>query len=243
MTTADSRTAEHTGTFVRWVLVTMCVAGFAAAMVSVILAPLLLIRLSAPGDDYSRASDIGQAYGAASAVIATLTLAVVMAGLAVQHRQLRNERVRSMLGSTEELVKIAMDEPVYRQCWGARVAPEGLDEDLFYYCNRILKAWKQGWDLREMSETQTRRFLANFFDSEVPRRFWELHGDWHETVKARSRREQFLAIVNEEYLRATKGGPPSRARETREPPARTSSKSRRQNTVEHDYLNGRRVVP
>ncbi|MFF5077993.1 DUF6082 family protein [Actinoplanes sp. NPDC000266] len=166
-------------------LTAMCALAFTAAMASVLVTPLVLGRLYAAGGDYSRLSDIGQAYGAASAMIAALTLGVVLAGLAVQRRQLRDDRLRALMDKTDVLVKLAMDEPVYRQCWGARIAPDGMDEDVFYYCNAIVNTWKQAWELRDLPEAQLRGYLERFFDSEVPRLFWRLHGDWHKRARPR----------------------------------------------------------
>jgi hypothetical protein len=187
-------------------------------------------------------SDIGQSYGAASAVISTVALGVVLVGLITQHRQFKSGRLKTLSDMTEELVRLAMDEPVYRQCRGARTAPETIDEDIFYYCNRVLKSWKRAWELRDLPEAQARSYLANFFDSEIPRLFWQIHGDWHMQGKARNRRERFLAMTNEEYLRAVKGGPPSRRREQRQP-SRSAAKSRRQHLLETDRVNGQRMVP
>ena len=68
---------------------------------------------------------------------------------------------------TDELVQLAMDEPMYRQCWGARIAPDDVDEALFYYCNRMIKSWRVAWELRDLSEAQARAYLANFFQRAV----------------------------------------------------------------------------
>ncbi|KUL28897.1 DUF6082 family protein [Actinoplanes awajinensis] len=191
----------------------------AATMISTFLAPFVLARLY-PGDtDFSRVSDIGQAYGAASAVISTLALGGVLVGLVVQYRQYTGDRQRRVEEATAELVRLAMEEPFYQQCWGARVAPEGMDERPFLYCNRLMTAWKQAWAIDVLSEAQAREYLASFFDSEVPRAFWRMHGDWQMRVKLTNRRAHFLMIVNEEYRRAEKAGPPSRPYEP--PPSGT----------------------
>lgn len=46
--------------------------------------------------------------------------------------------------------------------------------------------------------------------SEVPRLFFERHGDWHRRGRNRTHRELFQEFANEEYLRAIKAGPPHR---------------------------------
>jgi len=104
---------------------------------------------------------------------------------------------------------MAIENPRYRQCWG-RVAVDGIDEDLFYYCSFVLKGWARAWELRQIDERQAREYLQGFFDSEVPRRFFEEHGDWHRRGRDRTHRERFHEFANEEYLRAIKAGPPRR---------------------------------
>jgi hypothetical protein len=64
--------------------------------------------------------------------------------------------------------------------------------------------------LRRIDERQAREYLKNFFDSEVPRLFWESHGDWHRPGAMRSPADRFRALINEEFLLAKKSGPPSR---------------------------------
>jgi hypothetical protein len=132
---------------------------FAVATVGVLLIPLILGRLVTSEGDYSRISDIGQAYGAASAVISAVALGLVVLG---QYRQAHRARLQALFDMTDELVQLAMDEPMYRQCWGTRMAPDDIDEALFYYCNRMIKSWKIAWELRDLSEAQARAYLASF---------------------------------------------------------------------------------
>ncbi|MET7401147.1 DUF6082 family protein [Dactylosporangium sp. NPDC005572] len=64
-----------------------------------------------------------------------------------------------------------------------------------------------------LSPLKLRELLRAYFDSEIPRMYWERHGDWHNPRRRWPRREQFEAIVNEEYLCAIKTGPPARCYE------------------------------
>lgn len=223
----------------RLLVVMVGALAFAVTMTTVLMFPLLLGRLFAAGTDYSRISDIGQAYGAASAMISAVALAVVVMG---QHRQARRNRLQALSDVTDDLVQQAMNEPMYRQCWGARMSPEDVDEALFYYCNRMIASWKAAWDLRDLSEAQARAYLASFFDSEIPRLFWRQHGQWQMQAKPRNRRARFVAIINEEYLRAIHAGPPTRTRESSQP-IRRAAKSSRRHLVDADNINERPTVP
>ncbi|MFY1674647.1 DUF6082 family protein [Plantactinospora sp. WMMB334] len=184
-----------------------------ATLLVATVSPAILNRLYRDEDDYSKASDIGQAYGAASALLAALALLVVAASLAVQYNHFRYERIQAVYQRTDDLVKLAIENPEYCQCWGSRVSPEQVDERLFYYCSLVIKSWTRAWERGGLTEPEARHFLTQFFDSEVPRSFWQRHGDWHLHRKPRTRAARFMAMVNEEYLCAVKAGPPSRAYE------------------------------
>jgi hypothetical protein len=143
---------------------------------------------------------------------------------------------------TDELVQLAMDEPMYRQCWGIRMAPDDVDEALFYYCNRMIKSWKAAWELRDLSEAQARAYLTSFFQSEIPRLFWHQHGHLQMQAKFTNRRARFVVMINEEYLRAIRMGPPTRTREFSQP-SRWPAEPRRRKVVEVDTNNERTAVP
>jgi len=186
---------------------------FVATLAVVVASPIILEGVYPASRDYSVAGDVGQAYGGASAVVAAVALLVVAASVLLQYRQHAAQRADLHDQFNEELVSLAMESPKYRQCWGARVSPLDIDEDLFYYCSKIVKMWMQAWELRRIDEQQARDYLKNFFDSEIPRLFWESHGDWHRRGVLRSPADRFRELINEEFLLAKKAGPPSRSRE------------------------------
>jgi hypothetical protein len=185
---------------------------FVATLAVVVASPVILEGVYS-SRDYSVAGNVGQAYGGASAVVAAVALLVVAASVLLQYRQHAAQRADSLGNFNEELVTLAMECPKYRQCWGARVSPSDIDEDLFYYCSKIIKMWTQAWELQRIDERQAREYLRNFFDSEVPRLFWESHGDWHRRGVLRSPADRFRALINEEFLLAKKAGGPARGRE------------------------------
>jgi len=196
----------------------------AGTMAGIVISPVILNTLYAGDRDYSVSADVGQAFGGASALIACMTLFVVLTSVIIQHQQLKEIQRDKHAEFNEALVLMAIDNPRYQQCWGARVAPDGIEEDLFYYCSNILKSWARAWELKKIDERQAREYLRGFFDSEVPRLFFEKHGDWHRRGQNRTHRERFQEFANEEYLQAIKAGPPPRRYEryptrqsTREP--------------------------
>ncbi|GGL04454.1 DUF6082 family protein [Mangrovihabitans endophyticus] len=169
--------------------------------------PFVLTVLSAD-EDYSAVGNVGEG---ASALVAGLALIVVTLSVLVQYKHLQSSRAQSLDDFGDDLILIAMEHPHFRQCWGPRVSPEHIDEELFYYCSKVVKLWIRSWQLGRITEQQAREYLARFFDSEVPRRFWEQYGNWHlPPTGAHNHEERFHAIMDEEYLRAVKAGPPTR---------------------------------
>jgi Family of unknown function (DUF6082) len=188
----------------------LSIIALAATMAAVMISPVLMNTFYTEGHDYSVSADVGQAFGGASAVVACMTLFVLLTSVLIQHQHLKEVQRDKHAEFNEALVLMAIENPRYRQCWGARVAPDGIEEDLFYYCSNVLKSWARAWELKKIDERQAREYLRNFFDSEVPRLFFEQHGDWHRRGSNRTHGEQFQEFANEEYLRAVKAGPPPR---------------------------------
>lgn len=182
---------------------------FVVAMAGLAVSPVVLESVYPAGPDHAEIGNVGQAYGAASAMVAGLALFVVSASVFVQYRHLRAMEIQALDRFSEELVSLAMELPRYRQCWGARVSPADIPEDLFYYCSKVMRLWMRSWELGKIDEAQARDYLAKFFDSEVPRTFWMKCGELHRGGQRPDRRHRFIDLVNEEYLRAGKQ-PPSR---------------------------------
>ncbi|WP_238010628.1 DUF6082 family protein [Dactylosporangium sp. AC04546] len=199
---------------VRWLLrlllAVLLVAAVTGVCYLVVLSPLLIYAFYDDDRDWARLGDMGQAYGPASALLSTVALLVVAASLLVQRNNFRHMLRADHRRRTRETVMMSMAEPAYAQCWGARFAPAHVDERLFFFASFVLLNWSFAWEDRLINEPKLRELLRAYFDSEIPRMYWERHGDWHNPRRRWPRREQFEAIVNEEYLCAIKSGSPSR---------------------------------
>ena len=99
---------------------------FVVAMAGLAASPALLESLYPADQGHAEIGNVGQAYGAASAMVAGLALFVVAASVFVQYRQLRAIEIQALSEFNEELVLLAMESPRYRQCWGSRVSPPGI---------------------------------------------------------------------------------------------------------------------
>jgi uncharacterized membrane protein (Fun14 family) len=82
--------------FIRRLAVYLAVILIVAFILSlVLLSPVLLRQLGRiSGIDWARLSNIGQTYGAASAVLSAIALIGISLSLLVQARQARDERIR-----------------------------------------------------------------------------------------------------------------------------------------------------
>lgn len=184
-------------------------AVFFSAVLAVALSPIAITALDRGDRDWSRLSDIGQTYGAVSALLSALALGVVATSLRLQRSQVRHERVWLQRELHLNVVKIALDDPVYAQCWGPRVAPPDIDERLFYYVNLIIMMWSYAWEHCQLQEDQVRSYTAALFESAVPREYWARFGGWCHPMR-RCRERRFYQIVNDEYQKAVQAGPPTR---------------------------------
>jgi hypothetical protein len=173
---------------------------------------LFLGRLYTEGTQ-GNPNEISEKYAAAFAVVALVTLTVMSFSLALQSKQFKYVRQADHRQRTRDTVRIALENPAYAQCWGPRFAPDHVDERLFFYCAFVVLNWAHAWDDGLLAEARLRDLLKAYFDSEVPRMYWERNGDWNQLRRRWPRRVRFLDIVNEEYLTAIKGGPPARGYE------------------------------
>lgn len=85
----------------------------------VALSPLALRALDS-GDqvDWNRLSNIGETYGAVSAVVAAVALLGVLVSLVIQSRETKAARANARRAHHVELMRMAMDDRRYMECWG-----------------------------------------------------------------------------------------------------------------------------
>jgi hypothetical protein len=205
-----------------------------AVVLAVLISPLIVNLLDTENRDWLRLSAIGQAYGAVSALLSAAALCLIVV---LQRAQVRHERTWMLRAMHLDVVRVAMDDPVYEQCWGARLAPHGIDERLFYYTNMILMLWFYSWEHGDLSDEQVRNYCRSMFASTVPREYWRLHGDWRLSA-VRGRRRRFLSLVDAEYRRAEAAGPAIRPVE--QPGEKTAPVGRRTVTHQIRRQTGRR---
>jgi hypothetical protein len=158
--------------------------------------------------DWQELSDIGETYAVAAAILSALTLAAVALSLGLQARQNRQGRIQALREGHVELMKLALDDPSYFQCWGP-FNLSGVDERLVSYTNLIISHWEARWDLGEMNAEACTALARSFFAGEMGRLYWECYGERRSKSTVKGRRT-FYRIMNSEFLRAAADGPPTR---------------------------------
>jgi Family of unknown function (DUF6082) len=96
--------------------VLLLVAVVTAALVG--LTPVALTVFRGDQTNWERLSYIGQTYGAASALLSALALVGIAVTLVLQARDTKVSREQGQRILHVGLLKMAMDNPLYRRCWG-----------------------------------------------------------------------------------------------------------------------------
>jgi Family of unknown function (DUF6082) len=188
---------------------------FAAGLLTlVIISPLALQRLAGISEiNWMDLSNVGQTYGAVSALLAALALGGVVISLLYQARDVKTAREQASRAVHHELLKMEMEDPFYM---GILAAPWGLGAGLADYDslrrNNFIHLWVSFWEglymLGDMSDSDVQSSVSTeLFTSADGRRYWSSTRD-AKLSYAKGRRRRFVKIVDQEYQKAVAGGPP-----------------------------------
>ncbi|MET8154445.1 DUF6082 family protein [Actinoplanes sp. NPDC049668] len=187
------------------------VAG-AVILAVIVLSPLVLLALGSLGpENWSRLSDIGQAYGFTSALLSAIALAFVSITMAHQFKQNRVAHLQAFRGMQADIMGLLTSDPdAYMPCYGARTAEEMLATRQAIFCSLRSRYMLAGMELGEWDEYLIRNeFAPEVYGNEISRRWWSA-ASIHYKRKAASRTEKTLArILDEEvagYLAKSMGG-------------------------------------
>ncbi|GAA0969240.1 hypothetical protein GCM10009555_015960 [Acrocarpospora macrocephala] len=146
-------------------------------------------------------SNIGQTYGAASALVSVLALVGVAFSLIVQSREAKATREQAMRALHADLIKMAMDDPLYRACWGAFFTSEDEDNQRAHmYVNMIVNHWLLMWELRSITEPHLRAVARTVIEGPIGRKFWEDVRDLRIASAGTRREREFNRIIDSEYV-------------------------------------------
>lgn len=214
-------------------LVAIAISG---ALSVILLSPLALERLPVNSSaDWSELSDMGQTYGAASAILAALALGGVAISLVMQRREAKAAREQALRGLHTDLLRMALDSEEYLACWG----PIGDSSDLAWYrqhiyLNLIVSHWQMMWEIGAISEDHLRITSRGIFGGALGRRFWREARQMRSDAIQSRRERQFHSIIDSEYLRA--------AESVSDPDVTDLADSYRAQALPHDEPDGSRHV-
>ena len=112
----------------------------ACGIILILLSPLGLEKLSAiKGIDWIRLSDVGQTYGAASALVAGIALVGVVISIVLQMRSLAVSRIQMARAFHFDLIKFSIENPQLLPGWGFSSSPGSTvaDTQLIGFASRF----------------------------------------------------------------------------------------------------------
>lgn len=208
----------------------------AGALALILFSPLLLDGLThARGIDWSRLSNIGQTYGAASAVLSGIALVGVSLSLLVQARQAKVERIRIARERHMELLRIALDAPdVYGPVIGLDASRSTIDTRQFLFSTMWVNYARVGFQMGVLSEDILHDdIFGPAFRNEPIRKWWvAVRKVWSDDLVPDRRERRFVQIIDEEYRKALIEDRPIALKAVDPPPnARTTLSAERFNVL------------
>lgn len=186
----------------------------AGVLILVVASPLALQWLARiPGINWINLSNVGQTYGAISALLTALALGGVVISLFYQARDVKTAREQATRTFHHELLRMEMEDPFYMEILGV---PWGLaaglnDYDSLrrnHFINMWISFWQSQYVLGDMSDDNVRSTVsAELFVSIHGRRYWS-STRISKLKYNKGRRLRFVKIVDEEYTKAVVSGPP-----------------------------------
>lgn len=196
----------------RSVLIVTTVLGLIAILVLVIVSPFALEALAHSKRDWSQLSNIGQTYGAISALLSSLALVGVVVSLLYQARdsQTAHEQVSRTL--QHDLLKMELADLSLMNAFGApynlRIASDFTSMRQFLFIHMWVSFLAGNYAIGESSKVGVRNFAANeLFRSAAGRSYWEAVGRL-QLGDSKGRRNQFFQLLDEEYKKALRHNVP-----------------------------------
>ena len=208
----SARSSTRRKAIIRKVAIYLVALFAIAGVLSLILVSPLLLRQLAQikGIDWTELSNIGQTYGAASAILSAVALIGITLSLMVQARQARIERVRITRERHMELLRIILDAPeVYSPIIGVEAARSGTDTRRFLFCTMWVNYARMGFEAGVLTEELLHDdIFAPAFKSEPMRKWWtRARKYWSGNLIQGRKDRKFVQIIDEEYRKAEKEGP------------------------------------
>jgi hypothetical protein len=178
----------------------------------VALSPLALKELSfIHGVNWPQLSNIGQTYGAASALLTGLALIGVVGSMVFQVRAIKVSRNQAVREQHAHLIEMALTDPLYQRAWGGLHDFYGSSDRYRQhgYINLIISFWQNDYVLGGLPDHKLRALASDLFRGEAGRDFWADTRHLRLQSSAGRRDKRFCQIIEEEYTQSITAGPPA----------------------------------
>jgi hypothetical protein len=184
----------------RWIVPTLVTALLAVLLAASAAAPWLVKAAAGRSASWGDLSNIGQAYGAVSAILSGLAFCGVAGSLILQWRQVRLTQIMAVRERHFELVKLALNDPDLGFSFGTELPFE--EKRRWLASNLWVAHWAMQWEMGMITEPFLRvAFEEHFRYNAVARDWWAVSGPtWRPYPDRRLRR--FLDIAQESYQSA-----------------------------------------
>lgn len=204
MKTVESKVAVRRG-----ILITLTVAMCLVAIGLIALYPFALRGLEGLSKDWAKLADVGQAYGAISALISSLALIGVAVSLLYQARAGHTAREQSIRTLQQELIRMEMDDPSLMTAvgapWGLPIPSESAKIREHLYIHMWASFWAGNYAVGELTTAAVRGVVrAELLNSTAGRAYWAaVRENVLSTTVGKYR--HFARIVDEEYKKVLAG--------------------------------------
>jgi hypothetical protein len=169
-----------------------------ALLVLIAISPLSLRFIALKrGINWVQLSNIGQAYGAISAVLSGLALLAVAISIRLQSREHLANRRQVHRDIHMRLTEMAMGDPSIMQCW----SPDDLSFERnrqLQYVNLMISFWYMQWEMRDISDkTLSAIASAQLFQSEMGRQYWRMYRNRWRSESLGSRLNRFCKVMDD----------------------------------------------
>lgn len=186
-----------------WLPITVTGVACLVAIGTIAVSPFALAELASLSKDWGKLSNIGQAYGAISALISSLALVGVVVSLLHQARAGRTAREQSIRSLQQQLIRMEMENPALMTAigapWGLPIPAESARIREHLYIHMWTSFWAGNYVVGEMTASAVRKMArGELLNSRAGRIYWAaIRENVLSTNEGKYRR--FARIVDEEY--------------------------------------------
>jgi hypothetical protein len=190
----------------RFALNATMTVGLIAIIGLVIVSPFALVELAHSRLNWSQLSNIGQTYGAVSALLSSLALFGVVISLLYQARANRIAYEQTFRTFQLDLLKMELEDPSLMTAtgapWGFPIPSDFMSLRQFVYVQMWLSSFAGRYVIGELSDATARDIVANeVFRSSAGRSYWAATGQ-SQLKTSKGRLHRFCRLLDDEYKKA-----------------------------------------